>query len=49
MLNEEIKTVVLKEDQITTITFENELKKGQIEVYKVDFEDNEIKLKGVCL
>lgn len=47
VLNEEIKTVVLKEDQITTITFENELKKGQIEVYKVDSEDNEIKLKGV--
>ena len=47
VLNEEIKTVLLKEDQITIITFENELKKGQIEVYKVDSENNEIKLKGI--
>ena len=47
MLNEEVKTVTLKQDQITDITYENELKKGQIRVIKVDMDNNEVKLKGV--
>ena len=47
VLNEEIKTVTLEQDQITDITFTNELKKGQVRVIKVDFDNNEIKLKGV--
>ena len=47
VLNEEIKTITLEQDKITDITFTNELKKGQIKVIKVDFDNNEIKLKGV--
>ena len=46
-LNEETKTVTLTQDQITEITFENELKKGKIKVIKVDLDNNEVKLKGV--
>ncbi len=42
VLNEEPITVTLKEDEIKELTFENELKKGQIKVVKVDSEDNEI-------
>ena len=45
VLNEETQKVVLKEDQITNITFENEKKKGQIKVVKVDKDNNEVKLK----
>lgn len=47
VLSEEIKTVKLDQAQITTLTFENEKKKGQIEIIKVDEEDNEVKLEGV--
>ena len=46
-LNEEVKTVTLTQNQITDITFENELKKGKIKVIKVDLDDNEVKLKGI--
>lgn len=42
VLNEECITVTLKEDEIKKLTFENELKKGQIQVIKVDSENNEI-------
>lgn len=42
VLNEECITVTLKEDEIKELTFENELKKGQIQVIKVDSENNEI-------
>ena len=47
VLNEETQKVVLKEDQITNITFENEKKKGQIKVVKVDKDNNEVKLKDI--
>ena len=47
VLSEETKTVKLEQNQITTLTFENEKKKGQIEIIKVDEEDNEVKLEGV--
>ena len=40
-------TVTLEENKITEIKFENELKKGKIEIYKTDSEDKTIKLKGV--
>ena len=46
-INKETKTIVLTQDQITDIIFENELKKGQIRVIKVDLDNNEVKLKGV--
>lgn len=34
-------------DKTTSITIENELKKGQVKIIKVDSENNEIKLKDV--
>ena len=46
-LNEEIKTIILEQDQIKDIEFTNELKKGQIRIIKVDLYNNEVKLKGV--
>ena len=47
VLTEEPQTVILKEDQITNLTFTNEKKKGQIKVIKIDEDNNEIKLEGV--
>ena len=46
-LSDEVKTVELQANEITSITFENEKKKGQIKVIKVDTDNNEIKLSGV--
>lgn len=47
VLSKDTKTVTLSEDKITDITFENEKKKGQIRVIKVDAENNEVKLANV--
>ena len=47
VLNETPQTIILEENQIKTITFTNELKKGQVKVIKVDLDNNEVKLKGV--
>lgn len=47
VLSDEVKTVELKEIQIETVTFQNEKKKGQIRVIKVDLDNNEVKLEGV--
>ena len=47
VLNETPQTVTLKQDQITDMTFTNELKKGQVRVIKVDKDNNEVKLQGV--
>lgn len=47
VLTEETQIVTLQQDQITDVKFENEKKKGQIEVYKLDAENKEIKLEGV--
>ncbi len=47
VLNDKPTKVTLEQDKITTITFENEIRKGQIEVIKVDSENNEVKLEGV--
>lgn len=46
-LNEESVKIKLKEDEIKTLTFTNELKKAQIKVVKVDKENHDIKLKDV--
>lgn len=46
VLNEEPQKVTLKEDEITSITFENEKKKGQIKVIKTDGE-TEVPLQDV--
>ena len=47
VLNDEVKTITLKENQIENITFQNEKKKGQIRVIKVDLDNNEVVLEGV--
>ena len=47
VLNETLQTVVLKDNEITTIKFENERKKGAIRIIKVDKDNNEIRLKNV--
>ena len=47
VLTDEVATVTLKENEITGIQFENEKKKGQIKVIKVDKDFNEVKLEGV--
>lgn len=47
VLNDTPQTVTLEAEQIKTVTFANELKKGQIKVIKVDKDNNEVKLKGV--
>lgn len=46
-LNDTSQIVQLTENEITTIQVENEVKKGQIKVVKVDKDNNEIKLEGV--
>lgn len=45
VLNEETKTIVLEEDQIKDIQFENEKIKGYLEITKVDAKNHDIKLK----
>lgn len=47
VLTDEIKTIELKHNEITSVSFTNEKKKGQIEVIKVDKDNNEILLEGV--
>ena len=44
---QEATNIKLEEDEIRTITFENELKKAKMQVIKVDKENHEIKLKDV--
>ncbi len=44
---ETITNIILKPDEITNITVENEKKKGQIKVIKVDADKNEVKIEGV--
>ena len=47
VLLEETKEITLSEDQISEIIIENEKKKGQIKVIKVDKDDNQIKIPNV--
>ena len=47
VLNDEPVKVKLEQDEITTITFENEVRKGQIEIIKIDADNKEVKLEGV--
>lgn len=46
-LNDETFEANIKWNETTEVTITNEKLKGQIKVYKVDSENNEIKLKGV--
>lgn len=47
VLDEKQQTAILKQDEITNLIFQNEKKKGQIRVIKVDEDNNEIKLPDV--
>ena len=47
ILNDEIKTIRVEEDKIKTIEFENEHKKGNLKIYKVDLDDNKIPVPDV--
>lgn len=47
ILNEELIEVEVRNEQITTLNVENQKKKGRIEIYKVDKENNKIKLENV--
>lgn len=47
VLSNETKMITLSENQIMEIVFENEKKKGQVKVIKVDCENNEIKIPNV--
>lgn len=47
ILSNNIIQVEIKDKDITSVMVENEKKKGQIEVYKVDKDNNEIKLENV--
>lgn len=47
VLNEEPQTAILEQDKITELNFENEKKKGQVRVIKVDLDDNKVLLEGV--
>lgn len=47
VLSDEIKTIELEPDYMKDIVFQNEKKKAQIRVIKVDKDNNEIKLEGV--
>lgn len=46
-LNDEIKTIKVEEDKIKTVEFENEHKKGNLKIYKVDLDDNTIPVPDV--
>lgn len=46
-LSDEVQTITLESNQITSTTFENEVKKGQIKVIKIDLDNNKIKLPNV--
>lgn len=47
VLNTEIKTIELKANDISEIKFENEKKKGQIKIIKVDLDNNEVVIPNV--
>lgn len=47
VLNTEEKTIILEENQITNVTFENQKIKGKLQITKVDKKDNNKKLEGV--
>lgn len=47
ILSDKVEKVTLKENEITTLTFENEKKKGNLKVIKVDKDNNKIAIGGV--
>lgn len=47
ILNDEVKTITVEEDKIKTIQFENDHKKGNLKIYKVDLDDNTLPVSDV--
>lgn len=47
ILNDEVKTITVEEDKIKTIQFENEHKKGNLKIYKVDLDNNKLPVSDV--
>jgi uncharacterized surface anchored protein len=47
ILDEESKTITVEEDKIKTIQFENEHKKGNLKIYKVDLDNEQIPVSDV--
>ncbi len=47
ILNDEVKTIVVEEDKINNMTFENEHKKGNLKIYKVDLDDEKLPVSDV--
>ncbi len=47
ILNEEIKTIIIEEDKIKNIEFENEYKKGKLIIHKLDLDDKNIPIPNV--
>ena len=47
ILNDEIHTILVEEDKIKTIQFENEHTKGILKIYKVDLDDNTLPVPNV--
>lgn len=47
VLNDEVKTITVEEEKIKTIKFENERKKGNLKIYKVDLDNNKIPVSDV--
>ena len=45
VVNEEVVKVEVKEDKISKLQIENEKKKGQIQIHKVDADNNEYGIK----
>ena len=47
ILNDEVKTITVEENKIKNIKFENERKKGNLKIYKVDLDNNKIPVSDV--
>lgn len=47
ILNDEVKVITVEENKIKTIKFENERKKGNLKIYKVDLDNNKIPVSDV--
>lgn len=47
VLNEEIKTIEVKDMEVTEVQIENEHKKGNLKIYKVDEDNNQIGLGNI--
>lgn len=47
VLNENVQTIKVEEDKIKSVKFENEHKKGNLKIYKVDLDNNKLPIQDV--